>query len=625
MVNSTDAKQVDSEDRQEPQKITDIHIGVFFDGTNNNMVQKARFTGTGKNILTKALQGTWNTSKKGFWYFADKTPFRDEEAANADLYTEYKKNGSGYSYTAISKGEKTYSNIGILHDNYILNCDFKTNDKKYGKNPVFKHFYIEGSGATDTSHFFSGNPNGLGFGLGNTGVTALVSKAVKYIYEYVESLGITNNENVTIHYYVFGFSRGATCARLFSRIATREPLDENKIERENEFAEHYAKSLFENGFLFFLNNKNKSQYYKRIIEFLGIYDTVVSIGFLKQKDGDVHPYLQKPYELAQNYKDNWHYKNVNDYGLNVDVLNVKNVCHICAMDEYRENFAITDVGSTVPLNAVEVFVPGCHSDVGGGYIDWEEEQEIVLKKIRQPNTEGKEGIKTWVGKINENPQNKYDAIDYISEKSLEKMGIIDKYWNDKSAKKEIEKGVPFTMRVIDSDSYIKFKRNVRGGYSNITLHMMIKYVNTKLGIMLFPNNILNYHIPFKLKTFGNNMINQMTSIQPFKRYWFFPKSYSHKYTLSLSENNLYRILRLEYIHFTCTSDIYHTNNPFNFKGVHTIEGTAGNLGNTPNFDETGKLCRIVYHGRIEDNKGNVSEDMHYMYDYDYSNIIEIDW
>ena len=52
----TESKNIKIEKALLQQKISDVYIGVFFDGTNNNMVQKARFTNTGKNFVTKKVQ-----------------------------------------------------------------------------------------------------------------------------------------------------------------------------------------------------------------------------------------------------------------------------------------------------------------------------------------------------------------------------------------------------------------------------------------------------------------------------------------------------------------------------------------------------------------------------------------
>lgn len=580
-------------------EIEHVYIGVFFDGTNNNMVQTARFHSTNVfNSVTKSV-------KKSFWYVADKTPWHDEKKLNADLNEEYKKSKIDGGYTKQSKGKKDYSNIAILHDNYLLNCEKNDDKKKY------KHFYIEGSGATDTSHLISGNPNGLGFGLGNTGVTALVSKAVKYVTEYVIGLNL-NKDIVTIHFYAFGFSRGATCARLFTHLINRD--EGCRINRESEFSEFYAKKYFQNGRLNFLPDFTKK------VEMLGIYDTVASIGYLMQKDGQVHPYLRKLlHGFADNYKDNWHYKNVNDYGLYLTgkiAGKTAHICHICAMDEFRENFALTTVGKNVPNNAVEILIPGCHSDVGGGYLNEEEEQEILLTKTRLHNVAGDEEILP--------AENVLTFVDYqypigisvknddnsMGIKSLAALGWIDPYWTLDEKQQKItkkkqyfngKKNIIFTLRAVEDKHQVKFKRNTgnsKGVYSNIPLKMMIAFVNKKASIasdktqfpdLLFRTEITYYDIPKDLSIMGTQMVSLAEKAEPKTRLWIFPD----KTDSSISP--AYKALRMQHLHFTSSSELFHLNNPF-APNVATIEGTPGNLGNTPNFDLSGRLCRIVYYG-----------------------------
>jgi len=210
------------------------------------------------------------------------------------------------------------------------------------------------------------------------------------------------------------------------------------------------------------------------------------------------------------------------------------------------------------------------------------------------------------------------SVDAISKLGWIETGDTQNIFKDDN-NSPLKKGVifknemPYTLRTIEKKDYIKFKRNVRGGYSNITLEMMMKFANKEA-----PDNKLfdfdedaHFVIPSDLKTMSNVMVSKAGNASFSKRIWIRP-----------SESE-YRKLRMKYIHFTCTSDEnYHLNNPFNFKGVHTLEGTMGNLGNTPNFDLEGRLCRIVYHS--DDSKpDNVVDALHYMYEYGTSGSVPV--
>lgn len=764
---------IDSEEPQKGeaspiQKIKDVYIGVFFDGTNNNMLwsakkkikayrkklNKRKYVGDIKtkvedeyktandiydehsklteedeweafikyhlspNDKCKALKkGGYDTcrnckcnvvslinckeskeKKIEHCHNCRCKVFDDTNTINNWIKTKYDTNRDFWGQDAIRQFKNAhtkykptkcggFSNVAILYSGYKPNPKEK-NSKQYS-------IYIEGAGAVDLSHQISGNlmgnVNGLGFGLGETGVVALVSKAVYYVNNYIESIKsefkeLNKGEKINIHFNVFGFSRGASCSRLFSYLVTREK-DDSLGKREIEFADFYAKGLYEvngnKGKLHFLENEN----YNNTIDFLGIYDTVVSIGLLKQKDGWVNP-ARQAYSLAPNYNDNWHYKNVSEYGMYSTSTKykcankIKNICHICAMDEYRENFAVTDVGKDVGENTVEIFIPGCHSDIGGGYYDGDEEQEIVINKVTEKaeyreidengdfrpiqvaekdvpvsqnqdvsnkNTiEHKEtkGIMDYLkenypapsglidelasskvvndvvnkssGMLNDIRNKSLDTLDYINNSlpqvrgktnkknvymifpeyklsdnknkkwlGLSSLGWIDINWNNpqKALIKIDEKDVPCTIILKDEDEEIKFKRNVKAGYSNISLNMMRTYAENKLKSMfnkLFDSAYIDeeageYPIPIDLKNFYDKVVKLMsTGI----------RLYVHP------EESQYKKLRMKYLHFTATDN----------KNIK-------NIANPPNHDINGRICRLVYHGDKDDYSIN------YMYNY----------
>ena len=104
------------------------------------------------------------------------------------------------------------------------------------------------------------------------------------------------------------------------------------------------------------------------VDFLGIYDTVSAIGFLKEENDKVNK-LRTAFLYNPDFWGNFHQENAKAYGLYSPKLpKVLSSCHICAMDEFRANFALTDIGSAATdKNNIELFIPGCHSDIGGGY------------------------------------------------------------------------------------------------------------------------------------------------------------------------------------------------------------------------------------------------------------------
>lgn len=124
-----------------------------------------------------------------------------------------------------------------------------------------------------------------------------------------------------IYLDIFGFSRGATQARVFT----------------NWLHQYF----FIKGNLF-----GKPSY----VRMLGLMDTVASVGFTNAAGGDGHWDWATP-ENLQIHKD------------------VKNCVHYVALHELRTVFPCDSVcfNKALPPNCHEHYYPGAHSDVGGGY------------------------------------------------------------------------------------------------------------------------------------------------------------------------------------------------------------------------------------------------------------------
>lgn len=664
-------------------RIKDVHISVFFDGTNNNMVQQAYYhTFKNKNYLNSNNSNTNESHslkkqtdtykeieekiKKKKIKNAELTSLLADQALNSNynynissdsiqkcniLYDEIKKLDEEIQFLQSqvhidvqvmeSDNEQGYSNIAILHS--------LIQDKKSNDDAIYFNLYIEGSGANDvafsegeTGLLAEGNVNGLGFGLGKTGVTALVSKAIKYIYDHLNSVKSKLDENTNYHFYVFGFSRGATCARLFTELTTRNVGE--KLPREKEFGQETSKvaniyekhkkriPFMETTFIEGLTiNREKVK-----VDFLGIYDTVASIGFLKQKDGWTNA-LSWAYRGAwwNNYHGNFHYMNAHDYGLYSPQNNrVLHTCHICAGDEFRENFALVNLGKKIPENAMEIIIPGCHSDVGGGYVT-ENSMDFVLYKFVPRKFEhflkhnkileilgyfylkSKDRARMFI----QNPMDT-NYTEELNSETLAKLGWIGNEWRGKEP--DICEKKPYTLRVAEWPNEIKFKRYSIRGYSNIPLRMMKSCVESCSINWLFqeddsmPNA---YKIPGDLENIGKEMIELSKVIPKGQRTWVVPKGgYS---------GELYRQLRLKYLHFTSSCELMHFRSKIkdeNFRKVKEndekemlsirFEMNGANFGNNCNYDNEARICRIMYNGDEElKNKNEHEKHVHYMYEF----------
>lgn len=663
--NFNGSKTVPTVEKNVQQKIKDVHIVVFFDGTNNNAVQKAIFYSYKKRkeqkkdvFLSKDVQKQYDEAIK----------LKDEISeleriillVENSRYSSYvSRNELSYLKKKLEENKKKistinlhplmdtasmdidnlygYSNVSILYS--LLNRNKKT------ENAVYYDLYIEGAGATDIVEPSESNVNGLGFGLGETGVTALVSKAINNITEFLQSSKACFTVDTNYHFYVFGFSRGSTCARLFAELTTREK--KKKLKREKEFSQRtsYVSHLIDGeGRIPFMEENyfhgmpliNRSNV---TVDFLGIYDTVASIGFLKQKDGwtNALSLAYRPF-VWNNYHGNFHYMNVRDYGLfshhNPKVLFT---CHICAGDEFRENFALVNLGKVVPTNATEIIIPGCHSDVGGGYVD-EIEMDVVLYKfvprklehflksnklleiMSFPYLKSKERAKMFL----HNPFEPQGIKGVLNPDTLAKLGWIGKEWLENNSLSYPEKSYDneiCTKRVADWPNEIKFKRYVMRGYSNISLRMMMASADKHNCKELF--NEINglYEIPKEIKKIGEDMISKVDGYIG-KRAWFIPEGdYS---------GAAYRSLRLNFIHFTSSCELWHFRSPITSSKINgkekahkemKIDGAentifelhGANIGNNCNYDNDSNICRIMYFGD-EVLKGNHKENVHYMYE-----------
>lgn len=180
--------------------------------------------------------------------------------------------------------------------------------------------YTEGPGTEDNE-----NDSTLGYALGvsATGVRAKVERGIrKAVSKIIKKVPEKENIIDLLTIDVFGFSRGAAGARncIHEVLSTgKKPLKERLIEKAY--------------------NVNKVE-----ISFAGLYDTVSACGW----------------GVALDKSD------VSTLKLNA-VANAKKVVQLAAADEYRKNFSLTDIMSAGRNKGIQLFLPGAHSDIGGGY------------------------------------------------------------------------------------------------------------------------------------------------------------------------------------------------------------------------------------------------------------------
>ncbi len=511
LVNAGTPKQENRDDNT--NRDWRIYFGVFFDGTGNNMIQQN-----------------------------DAKAFREGlgKAEDWDLYINHELNEYG-AHELLNQRSKDndYSNVAILHSCYRTMNEEELTKLEQNYNVVRFNIYVEGAGTDevykDTWTQDTANAVGSGFGAGSTGVVALVSKAVAMIRKTLKFFSFTDKDE--IHFDVFGFSRGAACARLFSYLVVRPLYDRLHCEKNfGKYSSYYNES---ENFLHFLDVFSA----KHCVDFLGIYDTVSSIGV--------------------SYKNN-----VVDYGLYSPSLSgVKNTFHICAMDEFRSHFGLTDIGGAASINGnAELFIPGCHSDIGGGYLSkakgYDESFNLLIDDL---NIHG--STKMYV----EDPQNKNGEKHTLNKETLEELGWLGEY----NPENKSNNFFPGRISVL---------RRIKAGYNTIPLRMMATraHIKTDRDMCEIPNR---FAIPDDLKKIGNGLIGKSKEVTG--QHWYYPNN-SYK-------SQEYRKLRSNYLHFSATDSI----------GLKVFKGVV----HAPSKQKNA-ICRIVYPG------DGVRFEQYFMTDYD---------
>jgi len=367
-------------------------------------------------VILESLKA--NHSSKVFEYLIDvkngKKSIKKEDRADFVREEILVDKDEDSSYT---NGE---SNISRLYNLYNGN-DVKRN--KEALSPTRFKLYESGAGTNNPfikEAYGEDNKLGSGLALADTGIKAHIIYSCIKIFEQLKTSSINHIDELVLD--VFGFSRGAATARHFvNTILKDSEIIENgnkKYSIKIKDGKNIFSSFFENGYVTIngnkifnpLNTKNRTYNHGRNIignpyygqteikidslsfRFIGIYDTVPHYGFKQANDS----------------------KNLNlDFHKNKEKLG--QVVHLMADDEYRYNFdafsIFTDknkdfhkVEGGNPSGGKkfeEYYIPGAHSDVGGGY---NVEEELILLAQRRISdfdiSSVKSKIEAWNKKYN---------------------------------------------------------------------------------------------------------------------------------------------------------------------------------------------------------------------------------
>ncbi|MCV9926740.1 DUF2235 domain-containing protein [Flavobacterium sp. LS1R49] len=247
--------------------------------------------------------------------------------------------------------KKGLGNVSFGNDN--TNVDKL--QKAYPDETHYFSIYVEGIGTKNPKENKDGSLSYYGDftrgQAGGKGETGLYEKVEKGCFDLIRKLKKKNEENIsTLYIDVFGFSRGAAAARIF--------VNELYKTKDSGDSASYAMGCLGKAFKE-LDYKEKP--YRIKIRLLGLYDTVSSYG------GNVFDDIT-----------------VDKIPLHIPIVGF--TVHLTAEDEHREKFPLTNIASA-GANSKELYLPGVHSDIGGGYKNKEWEQTILSESSHMLRSE----------------------------------------------------------------------------------------------------------------------------------------------------------------------------------------------------------------------------------------------
>jgi hypothetical protein len=370
----------------------------------------------------------------------------------------------------IIKGESyknALTNIAIMERYYEQNRDY---DHSFS-------IYVEGIGTEDDK---TDSINGMAFGQGPTGILGKVEIGIERLLDEINNRLAKGQPIESLYLDCFGFSRGAAAARNFIHSA---------IFRTENSLIHQLQS-------------NRHVVWETKIKFVGLYDTVASHGLLSCNDTE---------------------------DLQLDAIKyAEYVVQLAAADEHRKHYPLTNIKSA--SHGVQLFLPGAHSDIGGGYVDNMDEVNHQIMLVCHPH--GNAGLNA----------------------AAEKAALI------RERKWLLESGWYREDEIQEADQWDEVKvirRRICNHFHRIPLKMMTELAKTK-GVHFSPSIIKDYPISSYLQE-----TEALIRVSPLS---------SAKYWLELRTENLKK-LRHDYLHFSaCFGSLLGCDQP-QFKDDDIINGS----------------------------------------------------
>ena len=296
--------------------------------------------------------------------------------------------------------------------------------------------YIEGIG---TQNLDSDTTRGYAFGKYAAGITDKVTSGFVQISSALGDKFAVRPKIKKLTIDVFGFSRGAAAARYFIYKAI------NNKRRGRTQPRHLARRL---RFMGFTIEDSVVE-----VKFAGLFDTVASYGLSHTNDTET---LQL--DSIAKYK-------------------VEKTIQLASADEHRSNFSLTNIES-VGGAGKQIFLPGVHSDIGGGYTDTDGEDKLLYESYSKTDTEALRNdliLEGWY---------KPDEITI------------------RETREVLYSGAFTAPQTIISYSLHGVRTRVRNGYSNIPLQIMAEFARQS-GVGLKNTLELDHEIPNDIVSVGS--------------------------------------------------------------------------------------------------------------------------
>lgn len=307
--------------------------------------------------------------------------------------------------------------------------------------------YIEGIGTA------KGQPDrtipDMAFGTGEQGVIAKVQQSLQQIRQTLAAaLGKDNFGDIkAIKFDIFGFSRGAAAARHLANLLHQDACN----SQANASA--------------YLNLPD-SAHLVYSIRFMGLFDTVAAIAL---------PVNGMSSRCQQN----------GELMLNLPINIASRVFHLVAEHECRYNFPL----SSVKPYYTDFYLPGTHSDIGGGYQDNELEDKLLSQPAYNTVSDSSEPEQTRI----------YQQT--VQEKSLLESHTL---WGPVFRQAEMsiyhwQRPAPENKRVgmmKQVATAVRLRRQVRNSWAYVSLSIMLDAA-AEAGCEIDPHNI-NNKIPASL-------------------------------------------------------------------------------------------------------------------------------